>query len=193
VTPPRLATYDDLLALSEDVKAEVVRGVVHVQPSALPRHSRVQGALARHIGGPFDEDDGRGGPGGWWILLEVDTRLGPHDIVRPDAVGWKRSRLPSPWNTRPIDVVPDWVCEVTSPSNARHDRLVKARLYLESGVPFLWLVDPDARVLEALVRDGERWVEAGRFGDDDRVRIPPFEAVELEVGRLLPPLASETP
>ena len=186
-SPRKLATYDDLLALSEDVKAEVVGGVIDVQPSALPRHSKVQRSLGSLLGGPFDDDDGRGGPGGWWILPEVDTRLGKHDIVRPDLAGWKRPRLPDPWNTRPIDVVPDWVCEITSPSNARHDRLVKARLYLTSGLPHLWLIDPDARLLEALVREGDRWIESGRFGDGDLVRIPPFEAVELEVGRLFPP------
>jgi Uma2 family endonuclease len=184
----KLATYDDLLALDEDARAEVIRGAVQLQPSALPKHSKIQGALRRYLGGPFDDDDGRGGPGGWWILLEVDVRLSPHDIVRPDLAGWRRPRLPDPWDMRPIDVVPDWVCEITSPSNARHDRLVKARLYLESGVPHLWLVDPEVRVLEALVRDGNRWIESGRFGDGDTVSIPPFDAIELEVGRLFPPL-----
>lgn len=187
VAPPKLATYDDLLALSGDVKAEVVAGVVHTTPSPLPEHSKVQGALRRFVGGPFDDDDGHGGPGGWWILLEVDTRLSAHDIVRPDLAGWTRARLPSPWSVRPIDVIPDWVCEITSPSNARHDRLVKARLYLAANVQHLWLVDPDARVLEALVRDGDRWREAGRFGDGDVVRIPPFEAIALDVARLFPP------
>jgi len=82
-SPRKLATYDDLLALSEDVKAEVVGGVIDVQPSALPRHSKVQRSLGSLLGGPFDDDDGRGGPGGWWILPEVDTRLSKHDIVRP--------------------------------------------------------------------------------------------------------------
>lgn len=140
------------------------------------------------MGGPFDDDDGHGGPGGWWSLLEVDVRFGPHDIVRPDLAGWRRPRLPSPWDTRPIDVVPNWICEVTSRSNGRHDRLVKARLYAERGVPALWLVDPDLRVLEALVLDAGRWVDAGRFGDGDVARISPFEAIELDVGRLFPPL-----
>lgn len=54
-------------------------------------------------------------------------------------------------------------------------------------MPHLWLVDPDTRVLEALVREGERWVEAGRLSDGDVVRIPPFEAIELEVARIFPP------
>ena len=190
---PKVATYDDLLAFPEGTRAEVIRGVVSVQPAPLPRHSRVQRTLGSYIGQPFDDDDGRGGPGGWWILPEVDVRLSAHDIVQPDVGGWRRERLVDPWDTRPIDVVPDWICEVTSPSNARHDRVTKARLYLEAGVPALWLIDPETRVLEALIRDGTgeraRWVEAGRFGDGDVVRIPPFEAIELDVGRLFPPAA----
>lgn len=184
----RLATYDDLLALPDGERGEIVRGSLVLAPAPLPRHSKVQGALRRFIGGAFDDDDGRGGPGGWWVLLEVDVRLGRHDIVRPDLAGWRRERLVDPWDLRPIDVVPDWVCEITSPSNARHDRVTKARLYLEAKVPTLWLIDPDTRVLEALVREGERWVEAGRFSDGDVVRIPPFEAIELEVSRIFPPM-----
>jgi Uma2 family endonuclease len=184
---PKLATYDDLLSLPEDTRAEVVGGIISVQPAPLPRHSRVQRSLGRYLGGPFDDDHDGGGPGGWWILLEVDVRFTLHDVVRPDLSGWRRERLVDPWDVRPIDVVPDWICEVTSPSNARYDRVTKARLYLEAGVRSLWLVDPETRVLEALVLEGARWVEAGRFSDGDVVRIPPFEAVELDVTRIFPP------
>lgn len=183
----RLATYDDLLELPEDVRGEVVRGTVVVAPAPLPRHAKVQRALGGFVGRAFDDDHGLGGPGGWWILPEVDIRLSRHDIVRPDLSGWRRERLLDPWDLRPIDVVPDWVCEITSPSNARHDRVTKAKLYLESGVDHLWLVDPEMRVLEALVREGSRWFEAGRYSDGDVVRIPPFEAIELDVARIFPP------
>ena len=103
-----LATYDELLALPDGERGEIVRGSLVLAPAPLPRHSKVQGALRRFIGGAFDDDDGRGGPGGWWVLLEVDVRLGRHDIVRPDLAGWRRERLLDPWDLRPIDVVPDW-------------------------------------------------------------------------------------
>ena len=49
---------------------------------------------------------------------EVDVALGPNDVVRPDLAGFRRERLPRPGNIRPIEVVPDWVCEVLSPSSA---------------------------------------------------------------------------
>ncbi|MBI4956182.1 MAG: Uma2 family endonuclease [Myxococcales bacterium] len=184
---PKLATYEDLCALPEGVRAEVIAGVLDVQPSVLPRHARAAGALGRMIGGPFDGDDGRGGPGGWWILAEVDVRLSPQDIVRPDVVGWRRTRLPDPWDARPIDVAPDWVCEILSPSNQAQDRVRKRRLYARAGVAHYWIVDPAERTLEALALVDGVWHDAGSFDGTAVARVPPFDAVELEVGRLFPP------
>jgi len=186
-TAAALATYADLEGLEEGVVAEVIAGVVRTAPSPLPEHGRAQRALGRFVGGPFDDDDGRGGPGGWWIVPEVDVRLGEHDIVRPDLTGWRRDRLADPWSKLPVDVRPDWVCEIISPSNAAHDRVTKRRLYARYGVPYYWIVDPSQRTLEALVlREGE-WAELGSWGDGDTARIEPFAAVELEVERLFPP------
>ena len=185
-TARRLATYADLLALPEDVRAEVIRGAIEVMPAPRPRHSKVQGALRRFIGGPYDDDDGFGGPGGWWIFVEVDVQLGLHDIVRPDLSGWRRARLPRP-DARPIAVVPDWICEIASPSTASRDRVVKRRLYAEYAVRHYWIVDPIGRTLEALeLRDGV-WVELGSWGEDDVARIAPFTDVDLPVGRLFLP------
>lgn len=183
------ATYADLLRLPDDVRAEILAGEVVTAPAPLPRHSRVQRSLSRFVGGPFDDDDGRGGPGGWWILLEVDVALGPHDVVRPAVAGWRRERLPSPGDVRPIEVSPDWVCEVLSPSTTVRDRTLKRDLYAGAGVGHYWIVDADARTLEAFALDGGRWVLVGNHDDGATARIPPFEAVELEIGRLFLPRA----
>jgi Uma2 family endonuclease len=183
----KLATYADLFTLGDDVKAEIIAGAISVMPAPLPRHAKVQRALGNFIGKPFEDDDGRGGPGGWWILPEVDIAFTPHDVVRPDVAGWRRERLVEPWDQRPIETVPDWICEVLSPSNVAYDRVTKRELYATHGVPFYWLIDPEARTLEALrLREGV-WVDAGAFDDTAVARIPPFEAIELEVGRLFPP------
>ncbi|MBX3251845.1 MAG: Uma2 family endonuclease [Myxococcales bacterium] len=186
---PRLAVYEDLLALDGDVRAEILGGEIIATPAPLPRHARVQRSLGGLLGKPFDDDDGRGGPGGWWILTEVDVRLGTHDIVRPDLSGWHRLRLPAPWDERPIDTRPDWVCEILSPSNARHDRVHKRALYAQYEVPYYWIVDPEARTLEALALEGGRWVEVGAFDETAVARIAPFEAVAIELAPLFPPPA----
>lgn len=177
-------TYDALRALSEDVRAELVDGEVRIASSVLPRHAYIAGGLADELGGPFDR---RPGPGGWWFLLDVDVRFSPHDVVRPDAAGWRRERLESPWDTRPIDVRPDWVCEILSPSNVGYDRVRKADLYAQHGVPHYWMIDPAERVLEALeLRDGG-WYRLGAWDADATPRVAPFDAIELALPRVFPP------
>jgi len=187
-TATKLATYEDLLALPDDRRAEVLGGQIVTQPGALFRHGRVASSLTGYIGRAHDYDND--GPDAWWIVGEVDVRLTAHDIVRPDVAGWRRSRLASPWDQRPIEVVPDWICEVLSPSNERHDRVYKQQLYARDGLPYFWIIDPAEQTLEAYTLEGGRWVVFGVFDGTVRVRIPPFETTLLDVGRLFPPAAT---
>ncbi len=187
------ATYAALQRLPDELRAELIAGSIELAPSPRPEHGRAQRTLGHLIGGPFDDDDDRGGHGGWWILPEVDVQLSPHDVVRPDLSGWRRERLPDPWGKLPITVLPDWVCEIVSPSNAAHDRVTKRRLYAADALPYYWLVDPLARTLEALRLDAGVWIELGVWGDGDVARIEPFAAIELEVGRLFPPRPAAEP
>ena len=61
-------------------------------------------------------------------------------------------------------LVPDWVCEVLSPSTAIVDRTGKQDIYREQGVPWLWFVDPAAHTIEVLSRAEAHWILAGSFG-----------------------------
>ena len=191
--PPRFSTYADLLALRPDARAEILGGEIVAMSPSLPRHANARGALSHFIGGPFHDDDGRGGPGGWWIFIGVDIELSPHDIVRPDLSGWRRERLATPGPQRPIEIVPDWICEIVSPATAARDRVLKRDLYRRASVASYWMIDPQARTLEALtLRDGS-WVDAGAFDATSTARIPPFEAVELEIDRLFLPRDADDP
>lgn len=181
----RLAGWLEILASPEGVKAEVIAGELYAQPRPRPAHNRSQVLISARIALPFDL--GEGGPGGWWILAEPDVFFGPHDIVSPDLASWRRQRIPGFPPEQPIVVTPDWVCEVISPRTAQRDRTVKADLYLHSGVPNYWLVDLDLRTVEAFTATGGRWLRLGAWCDGDRARIPPFEAIEIEIATLLPP------
>ena len=141
------------------------------------------------VGGPYDRAHGRGGPGGWWILAEVDVRLTSHDIVRPDVSGGS-PRLPSPWGVRPIDVVPDWICrdplaiQRCLRSREKSDALRRTRSVV--------LLDDSIsaeRVLEAFKLGGGIWMRIGSYDDTAVARIAPFEDVEIAVGLLFPPIS----
>lgn len=100
--PASLAAYADLEALPEDVRAELIDGEIITEPAPLPEHGRAQRIIGSRIGGPYDDDDGRGGPGGWWIFLDVDVRFDERRVLRPDLAGWRRERLPQPNCARSI-------------------------------------------------------------------------------------------
>ena len=61
----------------------------------------------------------------------------------------------------------------------------------EHGVAHYWIIDPEARTLEALTLLGGKWVDAGSFDETATARVAPFEAVEIPVGRLSLPRRRE--
>ncbi len=91
----------------------------------------------------------RGGAGGWWILDELEVQFARDtEVAVPDNAGWRRECLARfPCDQR-FEVVPDWICEVLSPSTAKHNRIVKMPMHARYGVAFLWPVDSLARTLE---------------------------------------------
>jgi len=179
-------TWVDLLATPDDGKTyEIIGGELEASPRPLPIHGLAQSLLSGELSPPFQRR--RGGPGGWWLIIEPDVELGPHDIVVPDVVGWRVERMPELPRTRPIQVIPDWICEVLSPSSKRRDRITKADLYLESGVPFYWILDVEERTLEAYAAKEGSWSRLGAWTDGATPRVPPFDAIELDVGGLFPP------
>lgn len=177
---PRLAGYEDLLRLPEHVTGEILNGELHTQPRPSSRHSMVESAMARDLGAPFGS--GRGGPGGWVILVEPEVHLGPHVLV-PDLAGWRRERLPIVPEGY-IDIAPDWICEILSPSTARKDRAIKLPLYGQLGATHAWLVDPAAKTVEVLRYGDDHWLLLGSFGEDDSMRAEPFDAVAIELALL---------
>jgi len=183
--------WAELVALPENLKGEIIDGELFVQPRPRFRHARASGFLGHHIGGAFDFDDG--GPGGWWILIEPGIELPRAPEVSPDVAGWRRERMPKPPDEgEPIRHVPDWVCEVFSPSNQRFDVMKKFPFYARVGVSWLWVVDPRERTLEVReLREGA-WVVRSVHGDEERVRIPPFDAIEIPVARMWLPQTAPT-
>lgn len=179
---PGTATRADLLALPAHVVGELVDGALYTSPRPAVPHARAAGAVSYDLLGPFDRGHGDG-PGGWWILVELELHLGD-DILLPDVAGWRRDKMPVLPDTAAFTAAPDWVREVVSPSTGRLDRVVKMPRYARAGVSHLWLVEPVDRTLEVYGLDATgRWVVLSTHGGDDRVRAAPFQAVEIDLSR----------
>jgi len=180
--PARAATYDDLLALPDHVVGEIIAGELFVSPRPAPRHAVASSAIGGGIWPPYHQ--GRGGPGGWWILDEPELHFGD-DVVVPDLAGWRRTRMPTMPETAYFTIAPDWICEVLSPGTAQLDRHHKLDVYARAGVAHAWLVDPLARTVEVLQRDDHaHWVIVAVHAGHDEVRCLPFADVVLTLSHL---------
>jgi Uma2 family endonuclease len=181
--PPldRPATYEDLVKLPDNLVAEIVNGELHASPRPAPPHARAGSLIGGLIVPPFDL--GRGGPGGWWILLEPELHLAG-DVLVPDWAGWRRTRMPHLPKTAYFPLAPDWVCEVLSPSTAMLDRARKLAIYARERVSHAWLIEPDAATLEVLRLENGRWTILAAHYGAEIVRAEPFDDIELELSSL---------
>ncbi len=180
----RVATYEDILQLPDNLIGELIDGDLYASPRPGPRHTSSASALGADLNVAFQRrQGGPSGPGGWWIFDEPELHLG-RDVLVPDLAGWRREKMPSLPEEAYFTIPPDWVCEVVSLSTEHLDRVRKKRIYAQAGVDYMWLVSPLSRTLEVLRREGEFWKEIGLFEGDCAARAEPFEAIELDLSRL---------
>jgi Uma2 family endonuclease len=165
----------------EHLVAEIIDGELYTSPRPAVPHAIATGGLSADLIGPFDR--GRGGPGGWWILVEPELHLSQNVLV-PDVAGWRRVRVPDLPRGAYLDIAPDWVCETISPSTERIDRGKKQAIYAREGVAHLWLLNPINETLESYRLEGGRWVLLATHAGDVNVAVEPFDAVALELWRL---------
>jgi Uma2 family endonuclease len=179
VEAAQLKTLADLMASPEE-RVELIGGDIVRRPMTRARHGRAQRRISRDLG-LFDDGPS---PGGWWILIEISVAYDAHDCPSHDLAGWRRERLPR-LPDGPIDLPPDWVCEIVSPGHEKKDTRTIPLLLRRHRVPHYWVIWPEDRTLVAYaLQDGE-WCTIATLNDAERGRVPPFEAVELDLGAVL--------
>ncbi len=183
----KLPTFDDLYAeiaaLPEGVTGEILEaGVLRTMSRPGKRHRRAA-RLVLHGLGDFDANVGGRG---WWIEIEPEIRLGDRLVV-PDLAGWRVERVPELPDENPLTLVPDWTCEVLSPSTQRDDRVLKLPLYAREGVTHVWLVDPALRAVEVYEAERKRPLLVQTATDDDTIVLAPFDKPVTLTPWWLPP------
>ncbi len=175
------ASLADLLAIPDDVRRhELIDGEIVPKEPASGRHGGAQGRIF-HLLQPYDRRPGGRWPGGWIFATEADIYFDPQNTLRPDVAAWRRERLPELPREVPIQVAPDWTCEVLS-SNKRNDLVRKKRVYHRSRVGHYWVVDPIEETLAVHRWSAEGYLEVITAERGERVRAEPFDAIEIAVG-----------
>lgn len=183
------ATYEDVLAAPEHMIAELIAGELSLQPRPAKPHTFAASQLGAEITMAFQR--AKHGPGGWWILYEPEVHF-DGDVLVPDLAGWRRESTPDfDRATAYYTERPDWVCEVLSPSTARWDRIKKLDVYHRARVEWAWLADPVEETIEVFQWSEQGWLRSHTSVGREPARLPPFDAIALELAEIWPPLAPE--
>ena len=164
--------YRAIEALPEGVTGEILEpGVLRTMGRPGKRHRRSHLACLDALRGDNANLQGTG----WWIELEAEIRLPDDRLAVPDLAGWRVERVPELPDENPITILPDWCCEVLSPRTQRDDRRLKLPLYASSGIPWTWLIDPLARIVEVFqTLDGLPTLRTGAQEAEEAL-LPPFD------------------
>jgi Uma2 family endonuclease len=132
----------------------------------------------------YNRPPGRRGPGGWWVLAEIDVAYATGDVHRHDAAGWRRDRhpvLPTAW---PVKLRPDWVCEIVITEQDRQDLAVRSRVWQAAGIPHYWAVYPDEKRLVVYKLAAAGYTEVRTATSEDFLHVAPFDVEELDIAEL---------
>ncbi|MEO7092581.1 MAG: Uma2 family endonuclease [Polyangiales bacterium] len=181
MTAAKKLTVDDLFALGENTREELIHGEILPKAFSGAEHQNLECALLAWAHRRFHRNAGGRWPGGWWIFSEIHTVYDTHEVFSHDIAGWRRDRLPAPsgW----IRVRPDWVCEVLSPSHEKRDLVDKLGVLHTAGVPDYWVIDHDEKILFMYQHRPEGYV-MHTVSSGATIHARPFEAAPLRTAVL---------
>lgn len=136
----KLYTIDDIYALPDGKRAELIDGRIYYMAPPGRKHQRMIGEIFAIIREYINANKG---------LCEVDIApfavfLNQDDTnyVEPDiSVICDKSKL----TEKGCSGAPDWIIEVVSPYSRQMDYFTKLFKYRTAGVREYWIVDPDKR------------------------------------------------
>jgi Uma2 family endonuclease len=174
-------TYEDFAALPDDGKRyELHEGELSVTPSPGRRHQTILGRLfvllTLHV---------RASGHGEVFVSPFDVIMTNITVVEPDIiyVDDERLRIVS---ERGVEGSPTLAIEVISPYSKSIDRRRKMALYAAHDVTWYWIVDPDARTIEAYRLEGSAYRLTGKLEGAEPRALPPFPDLLLDPAAIWP-------
>lgn len=150
-----LMTYEEFMALPDDgVDRELIRGVVRVrgETPAMTRRSRRHCRVSTKVASaievwnatqPLPRGEVLSGEAAFRLSADADSGVGID-------VAYVSADLVSETDDDAFEITgpPTLAVEVLSPSDQHRDIVEKIELYLDSGVPLVWVIDPDLKVVQ---------------------------------------------
>ncbi len=112
-----------------------------------------------------------------------DVVLNEINVFQPDIL-FVANEQKSIFTKQGIEGAPNLVVEILSDSSARLDKIRKKKIYADSGVPELWIIDPRTESIEIyfLQKDAERPVATHKV--KDVFSSPTFPKIKIKAAEI---------
>ena len=130
-------TIEDIYALSDGVRAELIDGQIYYMAPPNTNHQRLVHFFDREIGNYIQNHKGKCEvfPAPFAVFISKDD----NNYVEPDiSVICDKNKI----TDKGCCGAPDWIIEVVSPGNKPMDYFTKLFKYRTAGVREYWIVDP---------------------------------------------------
>jgi Uma2 family endonuclease len=165
-------TVDDIYALPEDKRVELIDGQLYYMASPNRRHQSISGEMYFRI---KDYIQSKGGDckvyfAPFAVFINKDNK----NYVEPDiSVICNSDKL----NDKGCNGAPDWIVEIVSPGSRNMDYLVKLLKYQSSGVREYWIVDPMSERISVYKFEHD---EMDVFTFNDKIKVGIYEDLEID-------------
>jgi len=165
-TRARLITADELQAMGDIGRCELIRGQLNMMSPAGYRHGNVAGNIhallwnyvKKHkLGNVLAAESG--------FVLESD----PDTVRAPDVAFIRKDRLPGADHVKFFKGAPDLAVEVLSPEDRLAQIVRKVGDWLSAGAQTVWVVNPKTNTI-TVYRDDQT---IAIFQDDDTIKNDP--------------------
>ena len=175
----RPITEAEFLAIGEtSERIELFDGSLHVSPNPIVRHQVISRWLANAM------DDGADAAG-LQALEAVNVRLRPNRIPIPDLV---LASADIDLDNLVVDAGDvRLVCEITSPSNASVDKVLKKHWYAEAGIPWYLLIEHDTGIVRLHRLAGTTYSEHAAAKRGEVLELTEPVVATIDLAELLPP------
>ncbi len=173
-----ICTVEDIYALPDGQRAELIDGQIYMMAPPNFRHQKIAMELSTSINAYIKAHGGNCEvlPAPFAVFLNEDDR----NYVEPDiSVICDKNKL----NDKGCVGAPDWIIEITSPSNPEYDYGIKLFKYRTAGVREYWIVNPLKHTVN--VHDFEQEKKSNLYSFSDTIPVCIYEDLTINIDELL--------
>ncbi len=175
-------TYADYLTWPEGERWEIFDGVPYMQAAPTWQHQSISSELHRQIANYLVNSPCRVFTAPFDLCIpelnEVDEEIS-NVISQPDIVvicDESKLRKTGYFGT------PELIIEITSPSTARKDKLIKFNKFEKAGVKEFWIVEPEQKIVTVFVlQENNRYGRPEVYAEEDKINVSIFPDLSIDL------------